>query len=73
MTESGKCSKDANDIDNVSVGEPSQHGVDGVILEDEAMVDSVKKEAEEAEVSSINYYSEYWTDSGSQEYYGKPR
>jgi len=47
----------------------SQHGGYGVSVE----ADIVKKEAEEAEESSINYYSEYWTDGGTQEYYGKPR
>ena len=60
--------------DNDNVGDSSQPvGDDGVIVEDEAMVDNLKKEAEETEDSSINYYSEYWTDSGTQEYYGKPR
>ena len=49
------------------VGEASELGGDGVV------VDKVKEEAEEAEDSSINYYSEYWSDSGTQEYYGKPR
>ena len=61
-TESGKCSKD-----NLVVGEALQHSRDGVV------VDKVKEEAVEAEDSSINYYSEYWSDSGTQEYYGKPR
>ena len=61
-TESGKCSKD-----NLVVGEALQHSGDGVV------VDKVKEEAAEAEDSSINYYSEYWTDTGTQEYYGKPR
>jgi len=61
-TESGKCSKD-----NLVVGEALQHSRDGVV------VDKVKEEAEEAEDSSINYYSEYWTDSGPQEYYGTSR
>jgi len=65
--ESGKCSKDVNNTDNVDVNEASQHGGDGVV------VDKVKEEAGEAEDSSINYYSEYWSDSGTQEYYGKPR
>jgi len=65
--ESGKCSKDINHTNNVDVGEASEHGRDGVV------VDKVKEEAEEAEDSSINYYSEYWTDSGPQEYYGKSR
>ena len=60
-TESGRCSKDVN------VGEASQLGRDGVV------VAKVKEEAEEAEDSSINYYSEYWSDSGTQEYFGKPR
>ena len=49
------------------VGEASELGGDGVV------VDKVKEEAEEAEDSSINYYSEYWSDSGTQEYFGKPR
>ena len=65
--ESGKCSKDVNNTDNVGVGEALQHSGDGVV------VDKVKEEAAEAEDSSINYYSEYWTDTGTQEYYGKPR
>jgi len=70
--ESGKCLKEANDIDQ-GVGEASWHSGDGVIVENDAMVENVKKEAEEAEDSSINYYSEYWTDGGTQEYYEKPR
>ena len=37
------------------------------------MADNVKREAEEAEESIINNYSEYWTDGVTQEYYGKPR
>merc|ERR1719220_993153 len=69
--ESGKCLKEANDIDQ-GVGEASWHSGDGVIVENDAMVENVKKEAEEAE-DSINYYSEYWTDGGTQEYYEKPR
>ena len=68
-TESGKCSKEID----LGVGEAPQHGGDGVIVEGDAMVDNVKKEGEEAEESSINYYSEYWTDGGTQEYYGKSR
>ena len=69
-TATEKCSKEVND----NVGDISQPvGDHGVIVEDEAMVDNLKKEAEETEDSSINYYSEYWTDSGTQEYYGKPR
>ena len=69
-TATEKCSKEVND----NVGDSSQPvGDDGIIVEDEAMVDNLKKEAEETEDSSINYYSEYWTDSGTQEYYGKPR
>jgi len=65
--ESGKCSKDVNNTDNVGVGEALQHSGDGVV------VDKVKEEAAETQDSSINYYSEYWTDTGTQEYYGKPR